>query len=431
MKSTTELIITCFVIILVCCKQEETHLPLPVITVTAPSGSHSYNYLDTVTIVAEISNQRSIDYVRVAMNNEYSSPVLPVQTFYPAGNHYSLKTFMVFDDPLAESGRYSLNIEAGAGSAVSDKWVNVNYASMPVKLESLIVLTRGTGSVFRVMTVLPDNVVHERFSFSGDHTGSVLNSRNQLLYTAGSIFNGLIAWKLENNSVHWSVPAVPIPPLPYFTAVYGDNSDVYVSTRDALVNGYSASGINTFRSKQYSNGYFSCMLRHESWLIAVFEPFNSQFSEMIIFNHPGGTVFRSLQFKGSAAGLSDYGNQGILLFVNDDTGSKVYNYNFELSNLVKIKDFSQGSILTLTVPDRENAFIAFSDGIHWYRPDIASIVKVLQTEDVADLAFEPLTGILYVASENRIESFLFPAFEPAETYYLTDNIEDLHLHYNK
>jgi len=413
------------------CKQDHIGVQPPSVIISEPLAGQAFSFSDTITVKAEISHQQSISSIQVAMINEFSNPVLPVLTFYPPANHYSLETSLIIDDRFLESGSYSLRIKTIVDGEVFNQWVKINYNSAPKILESLLVLTRSQGSVYRLQNVFQGDIVQERFSFTGDNTGSALISGYRLFFTAGSIVNNLTAWNLENNAVSWSVPSVPDPPLPYFNAIYSDGHEVYVSTRDALVNGYNISGGNTFRSAQFSNGYFTSMLRHKTWLMAVFEPFNSEFNKLVAFNYPGGTVFRSIPFKGTVAGMADYGEDGILLFINGESGSAVYQYSFDLNTLITLKDFPQGNILDVTVPDTDNAFIASGDGIYWYRPDIASVVRVLPDQSVADLVFDALSGSLFVASGKTVSRYKVPSFVPDESFTMTDSITDIHLLYNK
>lgn len=431
MKTWLPLLISIMLFAATGCKQERNGVEAPSVTVSEPLAGRTFNFSDTISVKADISHQQSISSIQVAMINEFSTPVLPVQTFYPAANHFSLVTFMVIDDRFLESGSYSIRIKTMVDGEVFNRWVKINYNSEPLNLESLLVLTRSQGSVYRLLNVLPGDIVQERFSFSGDYKGSALISGYRLFFSAGSVMNNLTAWNLENNAVSWSVPSVPDPPLPYFNAIYCDGNEVYVSTRDALVKGYNRSGGNTFRSVQFPNGYFTSLLRHKTWLMAVFEPFNSEFNKLLAFNYPGGTVFRSIPFKGTVAGMTDFGEDGVLLFMNGEAGSAVYQYSFDLNTLINLKDFPQGNILDLTAPDTDNAFIAFADGIYWYRPDIASVVKVLPDQSVADLVFDALSGSLFVASGKTVSRYKVPSFVPEESYTMTDSITDIHLLYNK
>ena len=120
-----------------------------------------------------------------------------------------------------------------------------------------------------------------------------------------------------------------------------------------------------------------------------------------------------------------------MLFVNENSQSAVYSYNLEPNTLVKLKDFPPGNIRKVSMPEVQDAFLAFSDGIYWYRPLNGSFVKVLSVSNAVDIAYEPISGKLFVASADKIEVFVFPEIQPVASYSFDDDIINIHLLYNK
>lgn len=430
MKSFGFAVLAAFALLLFSCKTEDSAGPVPEIEIVLPFENQSFGFGDTVIVKAIIRHQQAIDYVRVAISDEESSPVLPVQMFYPVENEYSLEAVFVLDNLLTENGKLSINVMAGSANGLSNEWVGINYFSVPKTLESILVVTKQSSN-YTVGDISSTGRISERFSFSGDYSGSAVCSRFQQFYKAGAVLNSMDAWDLRLNQISWSVPAVISPPLPYFTAICSDNKEVFVSTRDAFVYGYSSLGTNTFRSTLYSNGHFTSMIRYKSWLVAVFETFNSPFNKLVLFNYPGGTVFREIEFTGKAVSIKDYGNDGLLLFMNDNLQSAVFNYNFELNSLIKLKDFPQGNISKVAMQDIDNAFLAIADGIFWYRPATAGLVEILAIDHVTDLAWEPISGRLFVASANEVEMYALPDFQSVANYSFIDSVVNIHLLYNK
>ncbi len=431
MKSFGYTVLASLPLLLLSCRTEETAGPVPAIEIIQPIENQSFEFDDTVIVKVNIHHQQSIDYVRVSISDEESSPVLPVQMFYPVEKEYSLEAVFVLNNFLTESGKLSINVRAGSANGLSNEWVGINYFSVPGTLESVLVVTKEQASGYTVSDVSSTGQVSERFSFTGDYSGSAVCSRHKQFYKAGAVLNKMDAWDLRLNQISWSVPAVVSPPLPYFTAIYSDNNEVFVSTRDAFVYGYSALGTNTFRSKMYSNGYFTSLIRYKTWLVAVFEAFNSTINKLVVFNYPGGTVFREIEFIGKVVSINDLGNDGLLLFMNNPLQSAVYNYNFDLNSLVKLKDFPQGNISKVTMQDIDDAFLVLADGIYWFRPANAGLVKILNVDNATDLAYEPIAGRLVVASDNVVEMFILPDIQAVASYYFNEPVVNIHLLYNK
>lgn len=431
MKIIQILVLFSISVFLYSCSTDDNSGPAPVIAISEPLENSSYAFLDTVFVKAIISHNKPISYIKVSILNDESTSVLPVQLFYPEANEYHLKTALIFDNILTESGHYFIQIKAEAAGEVANEWAGINYASVPKVLESVVVVRKGGGNNFQVFDVGKDNVVWEKFTFSGDYAGSAISSRNQLFYKVGSVFNDLSAWELRSNKLIWSVPAVANPPIPYFTGIYSDDNEVFVSTREAFIYGYNESGLNTFRSEKFANGIFTSFIRHKNWLTAIFERYNSPLNELVVLNYPGGTVFQSLQFDGKVAAVAEFGNLGLLLFFNNDSKSLVYNYWFESNTLVKLKEFPQGSIHSLYMADMQNAYLAFADGVYWYRPETGSSVKILPVQNVSDIAYDSVSETLFVSYLNKLDVYRMPSAQLAESFSFTDDILDIHLHYNK
>ncbi len=431
MKGLIGITLALMLLLLIGCRTEEAVGPVPDIKITEPYENQSFGFGDTVVVKANITNKQALEYVRIAITDSESSPVMPVQMFYPVGQETNIFAMFVLNNLLTETGIFSVNVRTSTANGITNEWKSIYYTAAPKSMESLLVVTKKQVSGYAVKSISSTGQISERFSFSGDYSGSAVCSRHQMFFKAGSVFGNLAAWNLRINEIGWSIPAVTSPPLPYFTAIYSDNNEVFVSTRDAFVSGYSAAGINTFRSRQYNNGYFTYIARQQNWLVAVYEPFNSTYTKLVIFNYPGGSVFREIEFTGKVSSINDFGKDGLLLFVNENSLSAVYNYNFELNALVKLKDFPPGNIRKVSMPEVQDAFLAFSDGIYWYRPSNGSFVKVLSVSNAVDIAYEPISGKLFVASADKIEVFVFPEILPVASYSFDDDIINIHVLYNK
>jgi hypothetical protein len=431
MKALWFIIIVTLNFLLWGCKTEETEGPLPDIQIAKPSNNQYFVYSDTVVVKAQIHHQQTIDYVRVAVVDDQSATVLPVKMFYPVDKEFSLETTFILDNLLLESGHLSINIRAGSANGLSNEWVGINYTGAMKSMKSLLVVTKNPGAGYTVRDIIPGGDESGRFSFNGDYSGSAVCSKYQQFFKTGSVIDNLSTWDLRVNQISWTVQAVPAPPLPYFTTVYSDNNEVFYASREALISGYSTTGINTFRSKLFTNGYFTSIFRYKTWLIAFFDTFNSAVNKLVIFNYPGGTVFREAELTGTIVSMSDSGDDGPILFMNNDQQSAVFKYSFGMNSLIKLKDFPQGIINQVSMPDIQDAYLAFTDGIYWYRPATASLVKILPVDHASDLAYDPITGELFVAYGKVAERYILPDFQPMQSWLLNDSIVNIHLLYNK
>lgn len=413
------------------CSREEEKGPLPEVTITRPFSGFAAGYGDTLWVEAQISHTEKLDYVRVSLTGSNAIPVGAVQMFYPEGNSYSLQTFFVLDDRLLESGQLEVNVRAGSANGITNDWSTVGYTSIPVEFTSLLVVT-GSGNAGYTVNSLPgEGNPQPLFSFSGDYSGSAVSSRFRRLYKAGDVSGSFEAWNPDIRELSWSFPAVSTPPLPYFTAVYCDNTEVFVARRGAMIQGYSASGTLNFSSAVFGNGYFTRIVHYKQWIAAVFEPFNHGKSQLVLFNYPAGSVFRQTEFTGKAAALSGVSDGGLLVFVNGPEDSSILHYSETQNSMVRLRTFPYGTIRRVSMPEATNAFITTESGVYWYRPESGSITGLIPEQGPSEVAWEPLTQRLFVAYGKQLRTFLLNDLSHPELVSFSDTIRDLHLMYTR
>jgi len=416
---------------LISCRKDDGQGVAPVVTIEFPVGNQNYSVLDTIWIRVSVSHPDKIDYVRVAVLNDNLTPVLPVKEFIPEVTEYHLVTGIAIENQLLESGKYFIRVRAGAGNQVTTQYSEITIAASERIVESIIAVCSNQKAEFRVFDTDMNWVTKQRFSFGGDYLGSAVDARTRMFYSCGNIDGNLNAWRLEDNQLNWSLPAIANPPLPYFTQLFSSGGEVFVATRDAFITGYNASGLSTFKTPLYTNGYFGSMALYNSKVISVFEPFNSPFNSLVVFNYPGGTVFQSMDFQGSVIKMVNYGQDGLLVFMNIEGGSAICHYQFAENRLVRLKEFALGEILSVTMSGENQGFIAVANGIYCYRPAGNSLVKFLTIDGVSNIADDHLTNRLYVASGSEIKIFQWPVTTLEKSIELPHTIEDLHLRYNK
>lgn len=413
------------------CNKEAEQGIAPIISMVSPIENQSFVVSDTIEIAAVITHPARIDFVSVAVVNENLTTVLPVQEFYPTGTAYTLVTKIIIGNLLLESGKYFIRVKAGFGGQIATGWTEISITAAERVVESILAVCSNQPGEYQLCDIGRNWTTTQRFAFDGDYLGSAINARTMMFYSCGNITGSLNAWSMDDNLLKWTVPAIADPPLPYFTNIYAAGEEVYTATRDAFITGYDASGMSVFKSQLYTNGYFNAMVSYKSSLIAVFEPFNALFNKLIVFNFPGGTFFQSLDFQGSVVKIAEVETDHLLVFMNLDDGSAIYDYQVSENRMVRLKVFPEGPITGVAMSGTSHAFISVQGGIFRYRYADNSLVKYLSAVGVRCMADDYLTNSLYIATDNDIAVYRWPAGTPERTIELPRAVIDLHLRYNK
>ena len=425
------LVLTLLMVVMASCQKKEDDVSPPIVIVEQPFDKQVFAYGDTIFIRAKFNHSRKIISIKVALVNGTQTPVLPALNFELSDNNHILTTYLVLNDVQMADGKYTLQLKVSDGNSSWNNWVDIQYIEAEKKFISLVaVLKSGIGG-FDVLEVPLNSNVSKLFSFTGDHSGSALNQGYNTLYIAGRFINGFSAWDLDQNRMLWNVPAVVIPAQIWIYAMYAEEDEVFISTRDGYIRGYDPLGQVTFRSLKMENGIFTNILKSKEKLLAVFEPYNGTFSELVVFNYPGGTLFRKIEITGEVVYLSNYLRDAVLVFVNQPDRAVVYEYSVTNHTLVELKTFPFNTIQTVAGSGMDHYFLHSGEDIWWYRPAVNSATKYVQTGREALMAFEALNNRLYVGSGHNITAYNLPFNEPVYSLDLPFPLVSFNLRYNK
>ncbi|GAP42759.1 hypothetical protein TBC1_11898 [Lentimicrobium saccharophilum] len=417
--------------IIVACSNGDDYVTPPEIRIRLPYDGRACGYGDTIHLQAELSHYKAIQYARVSLISANNVLVLPALNFNVNEYNYLLTASIPLNDPQMDDGTYYVQVRAGDGESESAESVKVQYSALERDLVSVLSVSKLASSEYVVSELPLAGQLSELFRLQGDYSGAAVSSANRQLYTAGRINGNLQAWNLAEKRADWTVQAIVNPPLEYFYHLCSDENEVFVSDRDGYIRGYTAEGLVSFKSQAFPNGKFTRFVRLSNWLIAVFEPFNGVLSELVVFNYPGGTVFRQFQFQGKAVHLDPDDDEGVMIFVNSDAASAVFRFSVTENTMVKLRIFPFPDISMVTGPSEGNCFIASGNELWWYRPATGSTVRYLTFDEIHAVQYDALSGRVFVAAGNNIETYRIPDQVSIATVAVQGETADLLLLYNR
>jgi hypothetical protein len=418
-------------VLLISCQDEEDYIKPPVTIIETPVNDQLFAFGDTLFILARFSHFRNMATIKVSLVNSNLSPVLPALNFDVFDKDYTLNTFLLLDDISLTDGNYFIQLKIQDESSSWNEWIDIQYVSVEKQLISLVAVASPQVNTCDVFEVFTDGNVAKLFSFPGDHSASGLNSAYNTFFTAGQSQNGLMAWNLSSSRLLWNIPAVFDPVQPWIRDFYATENEVFLSTREGYIEGYDILGRVAFRSQQFQNGVFTKILRSKDKILGIFEPYNGASRELVVFNYPGGTLFRSLQINGEVVELSNYSQDVVLLFVNQPERALVYEYSLNNHTLVELKTFSFQNMRLVAGKNAEPYFILSGDEVWWYRPQSNSSTMFLKRADISLMVFEELNNILYVASGLHILGYDLPYANPVYNVEFSSSVSTFNLRYNK
>jgi hypothetical protein len=257
-----------FIVFFISCSKDKEDIK-PTIVINSPFEMQQVNGVDTLQVLASISDDNNIEHVSVSLLNGNGTPVLPTTTKTPNVPDYELNTFYFFDDIHLLSGEYNLSVSAFDGENTTTENVTIYVNETPKVREGAFVIS-STGSVSDVYYL--DNMYNGSFykSINGDYMGAAINSYDQQLIHASSgtatnaSVNGI---DLSSGLNIWNVPIINSPPTPFYTGFSYDNRSIYLGKRNGGVQGYNNYGVPNYNSEIISNFYVESFLIHDNLMI--------------------------------------------------------------------------------------------------------------------------------------------------------------------
>ena len=166
------------------CSKDKNEIK-PTIVINSPIGQQQVNGIDTLQVLASISDDRNIESVSVSLLNTSGIPVLATTTKTPNVADYELNTFYFFDDLHLLTGEYSLSVSASDGENTTTEQVAIYVNEIPKIREGVFVISN-SANISDVY--LLDNIYNGTFyqSINGDYMGAAINSYDQQLVHASS-----------------------------------------------------------------------------------------------------------------------------------------------------------------------------------------------------------------------------------------------------
>jgi hypothetical protein len=411
------------------CQKENSDTQHPLIRVIKPIEGDTFNSGDTITVTAEITDNRIITSVKVILTDSVFIPAMSAQYFSPATATFLLNTQYILNEYLPEGGKYYLQIRAEDGTNSKNSYVGINITGEPKILEKTIVMTSTGKGTINIYGIDHNDEISLLFETEGDYSDSEINSIGKLLYIAGREDININAYDLSAYSLKWSLEPVPDFPMHYNDCLYFDEF-LFATFTSEYLRGYNAVSSVIFNVFTNETDAPKKIFRFHDLILVDMQRKNSS---------PG---WIAAYYLNTAVEKQKYlTNRPVLNFheVNQTTTAIVMNN--ENSGLVLLYDPYQNLLLdeipapgliyssVMTPPDK---LLLGSEGI-LYSLDLFSgaSTPLINEGSEFDLFFEKLFGNLYLTKSVQAIVYKYPEMEYRQTFLFAGSILKVHFQYNK
>jgi len=189
------------------CKKNENN-SVPTIKLISPAQNSTYIVLDTIRIIADVSDYSQLKSINISIVNENLIPVTSPLFIQPKSNTYKIDLDYVIDNIHLSSGKYYILIIATNADNSKKEFINIFLSEIEKQFESLIVITKTDNNQLKINKISNDFKLQELFTTEGDYSASIINSFYRQLFISGRNITNLNVLNIDDGQLEWSLERI-------------------------------------------------------------------------------------------------------------------------------------------------------------------------------------------------------------------------------
>ena len=353
------LLLSIYTIFCVSCKKDEDTSP-PIITELAPNENTSFNTFDSISVQANLYDERELTFVSVELlNADLISVVTPYGKNLNGTDHF-LNAQLIVDNIHIISGLHYILITAKDQQNTTRTYIKVHVNGIPFETKGYVSFeSLGSGS--------------EVHSYYGQ-------SDTLLLQTESEIIDGIVDSYYQQFGI-LKGPDGPFESHPLYPFIDGwdiesihgginycrsqsDDLSIQIGFMDQLLSFYEgeASLKASFNSESNYSPYYS--LKNGENII-VWQKAPGQSSNRLEVFYPSGAIKQVTQYNHTIVGLEQKNNTSIFVIANENTSAYFDIYNLE-TGVIESQVFEDLIYYDSCLDPAGNLYISSSNGILKY-----------------------------------------------------------------
>ncbi len=426
--------IFCIVLGLYSCKKDSSP-DYPSVQISSPYSLATFNVPGTIYVTGHVTEAKTLTSVSVYIANNQNIPVEQTVPITITSNNMDFSCSYTLNDIHLASGQYYLTVAASNGTNIGTAFQKIYIDAVPTKRIAVYAITRNNAGV-NAMKI--DSVFHSSLAFtvSGDYSSSDINSYYQQLYIAGHDSGNVNVYTVPNVASNWSIAGTSSP-TPFFTNVYCNNDDEYISYyNDASVKCYNHKGgiqsiYNAF-SGYYPIKTFTC-----GGFLIMEEKSTSSSQELLgTFYQETTAPYQQATLPGPVIAMYGYDNYTIFVFGNNTSGGGYMElYNFSSNTFTPVSLTTTAQLLSVAQVTSNTYLMSFNNGtMYQYGYNInGMVVPYINGITASTVRYDSISNQVIVSFGKILNeynySFSSPSFITSTT--VPDSIRDLRILYNK
>ena len=390
------------VVLLAACRKERDDQP-PTVRILEPGNGFVINVPDTFTVRVEVSDERIVRSVTIALADVNGVPVSPPVTATVDNGSATVVRDLVVSDERLLSGAYTLTARASDGANESRAFRSVQLQAAPLRTRAVFITPpfgQGQAAILRI----DSTGAVSTFTTVQDLNGAAIDSHDQHLLLAGGLTAPLVALPTAAGANTWQLPNLNADGLPYFNGLRRDPTDgrFYVATGDGHVRGFTGSGSQTFTGQVLPSfrGLHTVLVGER--MATVQRSISLPDTRLVTLARASGALIGQYPLDLEVVDMYRRTDQHALIFGNRDGSGIVQDRNVEQGGGFEPREFPGTPILATVRLDGNNWVIALPGQLVRYAHASNGLTLLASGIDAQALALDAASGALYVGTADAM-----------------------------
>ncbi len=410
-----------YIIFCVSCKKDEDTSP-PIIIEIAPNENASFNTFDSISVQANLHDERELTFVSVELLNADLISVVSPYGKNINGNDYFLNAQLIIDNIHINSGLHYILITAKDQENTTRTYIKVQVYGIAYE-------TKGYVSFELIGS---ESEVHSYYG----------QSDTLLLQTSGVLIDGLVDSYYQQFGI-LKGPDGPFESYPLYpfiddwniAPIHGginycrsqsDDLSIQIGFMDQLLSFYEGeASLKASFNSEINYSPHNSLKNGEN--IVVWQKAPGQSSNRLEVFYPSGAIKQITPYNHTVIGLEEKNSTSIYVVSNDNNSAYFDIYNLE-NGLIESQVFEDLAYYDSCVDLAGNIYISSSNGILKYNPNTL-LFSTFSTLIASQIAWDD-QGILIAAVGDQLKT-LGPSGTELNSVSLNGECVELSVWYSK
>lgn len=409
------------------CKKD-TDEEKPDIIIESPYENETFSTVDTLTVVAQITDNEQVKSVSVELLDDQYGQMGSKGTYSASGSSFNLLIDFALDQPFATSGTYFLAVRASDGSNIGSAFVQVQLQAIPREIDQFVAVTTA-GGMATVRTSTDFDSWTERVQVQTDFAGAALNYRDDILGIAGGDMGDAVFYETNEFSIENGIPNYGSPSLDYFLGLdfNPDSRKFILLQRDPKYRLLDENGLPV-GSQPLNPAYLPRKSFQPDDRIFIDQKALSSPNRILAMYTRQGLLLNTYVTDGPTRLVSQFDSDRDFVWIDSDEGVKLFLANGSI--LEPLYSRTGEELFAACEIGMGTFLISTSTGIYRYTYPEGSTVVLNQNYFPTGLAYDPIDGIIYGFESNTVRQLSFSGNEIG-MYSFADSLVFFGLDYNR